>query len=100
MPEQGRQKGIIGKELGIAFIGAGRMGSQRASIAATHPAVRFLAIADVETPHAPAPSGGRLTYGPAADVGIAHGFTGDPEILQVRDGNRRRLVTDKLKAVQ
>lgn len=48
MAEQGRQKGIIGKELGIAFIGAGRMGSQRASIAATHPAVRFLAIADID----------------------------------------------------
>ena len=48
MTEQGRQKGIIGKELGIAFIGAGRMGSQRAAIAATHPAVRFLAIADID----------------------------------------------------
>jgi len=48
MTEQGRQKGIIGKELGIAFIGAGRMGSQRATIAATHPAVRFLAIADID----------------------------------------------------
>jgi predicted dehydrogenase len=46
MVEQGRQKGIIGRELGIAFVGAGRMGSQRATIAATHPAVRFLAIAD------------------------------------------------------
>ena len=48
MVEQDRQKGIIGKELGIAFVGAGRMGSQRASIAATHPAVRFLAIADID----------------------------------------------------
>ena len=48
MAERGRQGGIIGKELGIAFIGAGRMGSQRATIAATHPAVRFLAIADID----------------------------------------------------
>ena len=48
MAEQGRQKGIIGKELGIGFIGAGRMGSQRAAIAATHPAVRFLAVADID----------------------------------------------------
>ena len=48
MVEQGRQKGIIGRELGIAFVGAGRMGSQRAAIASTHPAVRFLAVADID----------------------------------------------------
>ena len=48
MVEQGRQKGIIGRELGIAFVGAGRMGSQRAVIASTHPAVRFLAVADID----------------------------------------------------
>ncbi|MCL5807937.1 MAG: Gfo/Idh/MocA family oxidoreductase [Deltaproteobacteria bacterium] len=48
MVEQGRQKGIIGRELGIAFVGAGRMGSQRATIASTHPAVRFLAVADID----------------------------------------------------
>ena len=48
MAEQGRKKGIIGRELGIAVIGAGRMGSQRAGIAATHPAVRFLAISDID----------------------------------------------------
>lgn len=34
------------KELGIAVIGAGRIGSLRANMAARHPAVRFLAIAD------------------------------------------------------
>jgi predicted dehydrogenase len=48
MVEQGRQKRIIGKELGIAVVGAGRMGTRRASIASTHPAVRFLAIADID----------------------------------------------------
>ena len=48
MAEQGRQKGIIGRELGIAFVGVGRMGSQRATIAATHPAVRFLAVSDID----------------------------------------------------
>ena len=48
MAEQGRQKGIIGRDLGIAFVGVGRMGSQRATIAATHPAVRFLAVADID----------------------------------------------------
>ncbi len=36
------------RELGIAVVGAGRMGSQRASVAATHPAVRFLAVSDID----------------------------------------------------
>ena len=36
------------KELGIAVIGAGRMGTQRASVAATHPAVRYLAVSDID----------------------------------------------------
>ena len=49
MVEQGRQKGIIGRELGIAFVGVGRMvGSQRATIASTHPAVRFMAVSDID----------------------------------------------------
>ncbi len=34
------------KELGIAVIGAGRIGTLRARLAAKHPSVRFLAIAD------------------------------------------------------
>ena len=46
MVKQRRKKGVIGSELGIAVIGAGRMGSQRARIASTHPAVRFLAVSD------------------------------------------------------
>ena len=33
-------------ELGIAVIGAGRIGSLRARLAAKHPSVKFLAIAD------------------------------------------------------
>src|SRR5215468_8837973 len=33
-------------DLGIAVIGAGRIGTLRARLAAKHPAVRFLAIAD------------------------------------------------------
>ncbi len=48
MVAQGRQKGIIDRELGVAVVGAGRMGTRRASIAATHPAVRFLAISDID----------------------------------------------------
>ncbi|OHE23766.1 MAG: hypothetical protein A2X92_04425 [Syntrophus sp. GWC2_56_31] len=48
MVKKGRQKGIIGKDLGIAIVGVGRMGSQRAHIASTHPAVRFLAVSDID----------------------------------------------------
>ena len=58
MVKQGRQKGIIGKELGIAFVGVGRMGSQRATIASTHPAVRFWR-SRIKIPPAPVPSGRR-----------------------------------------
>ncbi|MDB5808131.1 MAG: hypothetical protein JWN94_253 [Betaproteobacteria bacterium] len=36
------------KELGVAIIGAGRIGGLRARLAVNHPAVRFLALADVE----------------------------------------------------
>ena len=36
------------KALGIAIVGAGRIGALRARLAATHPAVRFLAIADLD----------------------------------------------------
>src|SRR6185312_216498 len=34
------------KELGIAVVGSGRIGTLRAQLAARHPAVRFLAISD------------------------------------------------------
>jgi predicted dehydrogenase len=37
---------VASKELGIAVIGAGRIGTLRARLAAKHPSVRFLAIAD------------------------------------------------------
>ncbi len=36
------------RELGIAVVGSGRMGFQRTSLAAAHPAVRFLAVSDIE----------------------------------------------------
>jgi len=36
------------RELGIAVIGSGRIGSLRASLAASHPAVKFLAVSDLE----------------------------------------------------
>ena len=34
------------KELGIAVIGCGRIGTLRATLAANHAAVKFLAVAD------------------------------------------------------
>ncbi len=40
------QRDIPMKELGIAVIGSGRIGSLRARLAAKHPSVKFLAVAD------------------------------------------------------
>ncbi len=34
------------KDLGIAVVGSGRIGTLRARLAAKHPAVRFLAVSD------------------------------------------------------
>jgi predicted dehydrogenase len=39
-------------ELGVAIIGAGRIGALRAQLAAAHPAVRFLALADTDAARA------------------------------------------------
>ena len=36
------------KQLGIAVVGAGRIGSLRAGLAAGHPAVNFIAICDAD----------------------------------------------------
>ena len=37
-----------GAELGIAVVGAGRIGTLRAQLAAKHPSVRFLAVSDID----------------------------------------------------
>ncbi len=42
------------KELGIAVIGAGRIGTLRARLAAKHPSVGFMAIADLDPQRAKA----------------------------------------------
>src|ERR1700726_3872915 len=44
--QTGEGRGMKRCDLGIAVIGAGRIGTLRARLAAKHPAVRFLAIAD------------------------------------------------------
>ena len=41
-----------GRSLGIAVIGSGRMGRLRASLAASHPSVSFLAVADADSERA------------------------------------------------
>jgi predicted dehydrogenase len=46
-----------GKELGIAVIGAGRIGTLRAQLTAKHPSVGFLAIADLDPARAKALAG-------------------------------------------
>ena len=43
-----------GAELGIAVVGAGRIGTLRARLAAKHPSVRFLAISDIDPARAAA----------------------------------------------
>lgn len=40
------------KELGVAVVGCGRMGRLRASLAAVHPAVSFLAVSDADSSRA------------------------------------------------
>jgi predicted dehydrogenase len=43
-----------GAELGIAVVGAGRIGTLRARLAAKHPSVRFLAVSDIDPARAEA----------------------------------------------
>src|SRR5689334_22313136 len=46
--------GMKQSNLGIAVVGAGRIGTLRARLAAKHPAVRFLAISDLDPARAKA----------------------------------------------
>jgi predicted dehydrogenase len=45
---------VKAKDVGIAVVGSGRIGSLRARLAARHPAVRFVAVSDKEPAHAKA----------------------------------------------
>jgi predicted dehydrogenase len=63
-------------DLGIAVVGAGRIGTLRARIAAKHPAVRFLAISDCDPARAH-----RLAEAAGADL-----HSGDNEEV-IRDAN-------------
>jgi predicted dehydrogenase len=62
------------KELGVAIIGAGRIGSLRARLAARHPSVGFLAIADInpESAQALAERTGADIHSTDNDMIIAH----------------------------
>jgi predicted dehydrogenase len=63
-----------GKDLGIAVIGAGRIGTLRARLAAKHPAVGFLAVADKDPARAQALAGeaGANFHSGDNDAVIAH----------------------------
>jgi predicted dehydrogenase len=47
-----REESVKTKELGIAVIGSGRIGTLRARLAAKHPAVRFVAVSDKDPANA------------------------------------------------
>ena len=46
--------GLAREELGVAVVGSGRIGTHRARLAAQHPAVRFLALSDIDPARAEA----------------------------------------------
>ena len=62
------------KDLGIAVVGSGRIGTLRARLAAKHPAVRFLAVSDKEEANAKklADTAGAQFYSANSDAVIAH----------------------------
>jgi len=48
-PEARKEEGTIErKDLGLAIVGAGRIGTLRARLAAEHPSVRFIAVSDAD----------------------------------------------------
>src|SRR5580700_10740687 len=47
-----REESVTTKDLGIAVIGSGRIGTLRARLAAKHPAVRFVAVSDKDPANA------------------------------------------------
>ena len=62
------------RELGIAVVGSGRIGSLRARMAAAHPAVKFLAVSDLDADRAASLAkiaGADLSSGDNAEV-ISH----------------------------
>jgi len=65
---------VQAKDLGIAVVGSGRIGSLRARLAAKHPAVRFLAVSDKEPANAKklAELAGADFYSADNDEVIAH----------------------------
>ena len=62
------------KDLGIAVVGSGRIGTLRARLAAKHPAVRFLAVSDKEEANSKklAEAAGAQFYSADNDAVIAH----------------------------
>jgi hypothetical protein len=68
-----------GKTLGIAVIGAGRIGTLRARLAAKHPSVAFMAIADIDPARAKA-----LADQTGADLHTADNFAATSDFAPVQ----------------
>jgi len=43
---------VAPRQIGVAVVGAGHIGTLRAKLAAAHPAVRFLAVSDTDAARA------------------------------------------------
>ena len=57
------------RELGIAVVGAGRIGSLRARMAAGHAAVKFLAVSDLDAERA-----GKVAKAAGADLASVNNY--------------------------
>ncbi len=70
----GREESVKSRDLGIAVVGSGRIGTLRARLAAKHPAVCFLAVSDKEAANAKALAelAGADFHSAANDEVIAH----------------------------
>jgi predicted dehydrogenase len=73
-----REESVTTKDLGIAVVGSGRIGTLRARLAAKHPAVRFVAVSDKDPANAKK----------LADLSGAHFYSADnDEIIAHPDVN-------------
>jgi predicted dehydrogenase len=73
-----REESVTTKDLGIAVVGSGRIGTLRARLAAKHPAVRFVAVSDKDPANAKK----------LADLSGAHFYSADnDEVITHPDVN-------------
>ena len=79
-----REESVTTKELGIAVIGSGRIGTLRARLAAKHPAVRFVAVSDKDPANAKK----------LADLAGAHVHSADNDEIIAHPGRERGVRLD------